>query len=304
MRSRGPLLASALVTAIALAAWWLVLSPPAVPIRGGFELRLDEVRVAAASDDPLPTRVNVLVIAESEKPLMGALGGLRWDAFVMPWTAFQIVYDSSFLVVDSGADAALHRERDARGPFHADRFAMHQSALPRASAILFTHEHPDHLGGVARSPHLPALQRRLLLTEEQLANSAAMDESGLPESVRAELRPIRNAHHLRIAPGVVLIKAPGHTPGSQIVYVRLQNGREYLLVGDIAWHRLHFQEPRGHPRLSSWLLGEDLPSVLAQLRSLHDAWRNESVVVVPSHDGAYLEELVASGVLGSGFEER
>ena len=154
---------------------------------------------------------------------------------------------------------------------------------------------------VARSPHLPELQEHVLLTREQISSSL-FPGLGFPEAVRTRLHPITYERRLRIAPGVVLIEAPGHTAGSQIVYVRLEQGREYLLVGDVAWHRLHFQEPRGHPRLSAWLLGEHLPSVLAQLRSLHQAWRNQAVVVVPSHDGLYLEELVASGLLASNFE--
>jgi glyoxylase-like metal-dependent hydrolase (beta-lactamase superfamily II) len=297
------LVAAALLSTIAAAAAWLVVLPPDVPSRSSFELRLPEVRrVALASRDPLPLRLNVIAVAESEKPLVGALGGFHRGGLRMPWTAFQIVYADSSLVVDAGADAGLHRERGARGSFHADRFAACQDALRRASAILFTHEHPDHVGGAARSPHLAELKERMLLTDEQLANTAALAESGLAEDVRAGLRPIPAERPLRVAPGVVLIRAPGHTPGSQIVYVRLANGRELLLVGDIAWHRRHFEEPRGHPRLSSWILGEDLPRVLAQLRALHEAWRDEGVVVVPSHDGAYLDELVAAGLLGSGFE--
>jgi hypothetical protein len=35
---------------------------------------------------------------------------------------------------------------------------------------------------------------------------------------------------------MVLIKAAGHTPGSQMVYVVLDSRREYLLIGDAAWH--------------------------------------------------------------------
>jgi glyoxylase-like metal-dependent hydrolase (beta-lactamase superfamily II) len=36
---------------------------------------------------------------------------------------------------------------------------------------------------------------------------------------------------IQFAPGVVLIKAAGHTPGSQMVHVRLASGKEVMLVG-------------------------------------------------------------------------
>lgn len=283
-------------------ACFLIVLPPAVPEGSRFELRLSEVRaLALGSDGSLPSRLNVLVVAESRKPLIGAVGGLRWGQHVMPWTSFQIVYDDSFLVVDAAADAAFHRERDAKGTFHAERFLACQAALRSASAILFTHEHPDHVGGVVRSPHLAELLPRVRLTREQLAHAASFDPAGFPPEVR-QLRPLDYEGRFRIAPGVVLIEARGHTPGSQIVYVRLRTGHEYLLVGDIVWHRAHFEEPRGHPRISAWLLGEDLPAVLAQLRAIHEAWREEGIIVVPSHDGPYLAELIASGALGSAFE--
>jgi glyoxylase-like metal-dependent hydrolase (beta-lactamase superfamily II) len=272
-----------------------------VPAESDFELDLPELRrLASEPSDSLPSALNVLAVAETEKPLVGALGGLHWGSFAMPWTAFQIVYRDSFLLVDAPGTPSPDRERDAPGDVESDpRSAALQSALQRASSVLFTHEHPDHVGGVARSPGLPELVPRLLLTPEQIAASEVRD---LPEALRAGLRPLRYERHVRVAPGVVLVAAPGHTPGSQIAYVRLQGGREYLLVGDIAWHRRHFEEPRGHPRASAWFLGEDPPRVLAQLRSLHEAWRSEAVVIVPSHDGLYLGELVASGLLGSGFE--
>ncbi len=39
-----------------------------------------------------------------------------------------------------------------------------------------------------------------------------------------------------VAPGVVLIRAPGHSTDSQMVYVRLQSGREILHSVDAAWN--------------------------------------------------------------------
>jgi glyoxylase-like metal-dependent hydrolase (beta-lactamase superfamily II) len=286
-----------LLLAVGGSTAWLLLLPPAVPAESDFELDLPELRrLAAEPGGSLPSEIHVLAVAAVEKPLVGALGGLRLDSFAMPWTAFQIVYRDSFLLVD--APGARATERDA-GDAEAGPRASLDRALERASSVLFTHEHPDHVGGVARSPGLPELAPRLLLTPEQIA---AAEERDLPEALRAGLRPLRYERRLRVAPGVVLVAAPGHTPGSQIVYVRLEGGREVLLVGDIAWHRRHFEEPRGHPRVSAWVLGEDLPRVLAQLRSLHEAWRSEGVVIVPSHDGLYLAELVESGLLRRGFE--
>lgn len=39
----------------------------------------------------------------------------------------------------------------------------------------------------------------------------------------------------RLAPGVVPIEAPGHTPGSVWLYVHESSGEESLFVGDTVW---------------------------------------------------------------------
>jgi glyoxylase-like metal-dependent hydrolase (beta-lactamase superfamily II) len=40
-----------------------------------------------------------------------------------------------------------------------------------------------------------------------------------PEGSRESFKPLDYTGYSAVAPGVVLIKAPGHTPGSQIIYV-------------------------------------------------------------------------------------
>ena len=51
--------------------------------------------------------------------------------------------------------------------------------------------------------------------------------------------------YLPVAPGIVLIKAAGHTPGSQMVYIALESGRELLLIGDTTWHMDGVRQMRG-----------------------------------------------------------
>ena len=69
-----------------------------------------------------------------------------------------------------------------------------------------------------------------------------------------------------LAPGIVLVKAAGHTPGSQMVYVTLESGREYLLIGDATWHMDGVREITGKD--APWIT-EDTGAVLAQLTWLN-----------------------------------
>ncbi|WP_260923029.1 hypothetical protein [Novosphingobium sp. 9] len=70
-----------------------------------------------------------------------------------------------------------------------------------------------------------------------------------------------------VSAGIVEIPTPGLTDGSAMYFVRLQNGREFLLTGDAAtlresWQRIHpparyvtsFRRPQDRLELSSWLM--------------------------------------------------
>ena len=95
-----------------------------------------------------------------------------------------------------------------------------------------------------------------------------------------------------LAPGVVAIPAPSHTPRSQMFYVRLASGAEYLFAGDVAPLALSWQGQRGRARLvSDWLLPEDRHAVFAWLRTIR-ALKQEApgLHVVPGYDHEWLAD--------------
>ena len=101
----------------------------------------------------------------------------------------------------------------------------------------------------------------------------------------------------------MLIAAPGHSPGSQIVYVRLASEVEYLLIGDVAWHMDALRELHYRPRLVTDLfLGEDRAAVMAQFRTLHELLDTPGLEIVASHDIDQRRALVQAGKLGDGLE--
>ncbi len=109
-----------------------------------------------------------------------------------------------------------------------------------------------------------------------------------------------------VAPGVVVIPMPGHTPGSQVVYVRRADGVELLFLGDIVWNARNLRERRGKSRLIGWLAGEDAPALRDQIAYFADlaagsgrarsAWN-----LVVAHDPEQNARLVAGGVLAAGL---
>ena len=117
------------------------------------------------------------------------------------------------------------------------------------------------------------------------------------------LQPLVFERTKAIAPGIVLQKAPGHTPGELIIFVQTEDGREYLFIGDVAWHMDQLRKLHYRPRLvTQFFLHEDRAAVLNQFRALHDLMEaNPNLAVVVSHDRDQRQQLLESGRLVDGL---
>jgi glyoxylase-like metal-dependent hydrolase (beta-lactamase superfamily II) len=102
-----------------------------------------------------------------------------------------------------------------------------------------------------------------------------------------------------VAPGIVLQKAPGHSKGSQLIYVELESGQRFLFVGDIAWSKDNINLQTGRPGLVTLIAKEDRSAVASQLKTF--AQLPASVHVVVAHDPAALEEDLRAGLYRKGF---
>ena len=111
---------------------------------------------------------------------------------------------------------------------------------------MVTHEHQDHVGGIASAPDLAAIAKQTHLTREQL-QSPKLERGEFQPGALDQLAPLDYQGLHALAPGVVLQKAPGHSPGSQLIYVELASGRRFLFVGDIAWSKDNIRLQRGRP---------------------------------------------------------
>jgi glyoxylase-like metal-dependent hydrolase (beta-lactamase superfamily II) len=296
----------ALLAAVGLGAYRYLLGRSPVPEKSDYALDLAEIRrlAGAVPGDP-PERVNHEQIAEGSLPAGAVFAGKSLiTPHPMSHGAYQVVYgDGSWVMIDSAFDADMLHVMNPGTAFAENAWAAIQRGLAGAKAIVITHEHPDHIGGIARFAEPEKLVGRLVLTREQLANTAMMTAVKLPESLQTSVTPLVYEHSYALAPGIVLVKAPGHTPGSQMVYVRLASGRELLFLGDVAWHMDQIRELWYRPRLvTDFFLHENRDQVLAEFRSLHELSLRDPIQFVVSHDVDQRKELLASGALGDRFE--
>jgi glyoxylase-like metal-dependent hydrolase (beta-lactamase superfamily II) len=264
---------------------------------------LPDIRAAARMiPGVLPLRLNAIKFAESRRTKNFSVKGAPPEPSVQARTAFQVVYDGATVMVDAGMSRQIHSffGRGAEEPYDASAFARLERALDAARLIVVTHEHGDHVAGVVTGPNAATLATRTLITRAQvhaLATKPQMPALLLTEEQARRYLVVDYDTYLPVAPGVVLIKAAGHTPGSQMVYVALASGREFLLIGDTAWHMDGVRTVSGKD--APWVT-EDQPAVMAQLAWLNSLSRTDpSVVIVASHDDEQLTELMKTSVIGS-----
>jgi glyoxylase-like metal-dependent hydrolase (beta-lactamase superfamily II) len=265
---------------------------------------LARVRVAAAViPGAQPSRINYIKLAESHRPLADIIEGGSKDDYVSARTAFQVVYPTGTVMIDSGMDQPVHRffGFGREEPYWPERNAAVQEALKQARLIVVTHEHGDHVAGVIRSDSRKEIAAKTLLTGEQVRTLLLypqMPEIRLSPEAAHDYIVVDYESYLPVAPGLVLIKAPGHTPGHQMVYVRLESGSEYLFIGDVAWTLANVTQLKLRPAATMRRISEDATALGHQLRWIRQVMDQEKLIVIPSHDDTPLQELAAKQLVG------
>lgn len=295
-----------LLAVVAFGAFRYLFGRAAVPEKSDYALDLSEVRrLASATPGDPPQRVNHEQIAEASLPAGAVFAGesLRVQ-HPMSHGVYQVVYgDGSYVMIDSAFDADMLHVMNPGTAFADDAWAAIQRGLAGAKRIVITHEHADHIGGIARFAAPENLLGRVLLTREQLENKAMMTAARFPESLQKSVTPLAYQRYYALAPGMVLVKAPGHTPGSQMIYVRLASGKELLFLGDVAWHMDQIRKLWYRPRLvTDFFIHENRDQVMAEFRTLHDLSERDPIQFVVSHDADQRKELLAAGLLGPHFQ--
>ncbi len=231
-----------------------------VPSR--YALRIGEIDVLVVSDGvlPLPTQMLGHNAQPADRAAWLEEMFLPPDAFDWPLNVVVVRSGDQTILIDAGlgADPDLHLPR-------AGQLIMRLEAagidLASVTDVVLTHMHMDHIGGLLvggiQERLRPDLRIHVAAAEVKFWEapdfSHASMPPGFPDALRSAAQRFRAAYQSQlrlfeeaceVAPGVVVSRTGGHTPGHSVV--RVASGSDRLMFAGDAMFPVGFEHPDWH----------------------------------------------------------
>jgi glyoxylase-like metal-dependent hydrolase (beta-lactamase superfamily II) len=230
-----------------------------VPSR--YALRVGEIDVLVVSDGVLPLPTATLATNVDPAVLTAWLDDLLLPPDVFEWALNVVVVRSSgrTILIDAGIGA------EYPGFPRAGQLAQRLDAagidLASVTDVVATHLHMDHVGGLladgVKNRLRPDLRVHVAAAEVKFWASPDFSRTSMPSPMPDVLRSVAqrflNEYHSQlrpfeqeyeVAPGVVVRRTGGHTPGHSVV--RLASGGDRLTFAGDAVFPVGFEHPDWH----------------------------------------------------------
>lgn len=238
-------------------------------------------------------------------------GGSFSDRRDFAMTAVLVEHPRGDVLIDTGFGRGIDEHFEAmplsfriatsyvRGEPAADQLDAVGYDRSRLRGIVLTHAHWDHVSGIPDFPGTPVLvtaEERRFIEEGGSLTAVARGHHGVTYEEYAfeggEYLGFSRSHDVHGDGSIVIVPAPGHTPGSVIVFVTLPSGRRHAFVGDLAWQREGITEREERPWLPRTLADDDPAGVRVQLSHMAAIWaRFPEINLVPAHDARGFAEI-------------
>ncbi|MGW0886235.1 MBL fold metallo-hydrolase [Streptomyces sp. NPDC002671] len=236
------------------------------PARTGWSL--GDIAVRRVDEIELPRQTGPWLLPDATKEVLDEASWLRpdfADADVPRLASHSFAVEAGGLriVVDTGIGNAKPRANPAWNGLDTDflqRLAAAGFPPESVDLVITTHLHTDHVGWNTRLssddwvPNFP--NARYLTSRTEWDHWAATDlDEARRQMFRDSVTPVRDAGQYdlvdvpeqghEVAPGVLLIPVPGHTPGQVAVELR-GSDRHALITGDSIHHPVQLSHPHVH----------------------------------------------------------
>lgn len=173
----------------------------------------------------------------------------------------------------------------------ADQFETVGYDMNSLRAILLTHSHWDHVSGL---PDFPGVPVWVTPQEREFISKGGHGQFGKPfTGIRYNEYGFEGGPYLGFPAShdvygdgsIVIVPAPGHTPGGVIIFVTLYNGKRYAFVGDLVWQLEGIALREERPWITRKLADSDAEGNRENLlRMIALKERLPDLIIVPAHD--------------------
>ncbi|MGV0794890.1 MBL fold metallo-hydrolase [Mycolicibacterium sp. XJ1819] len=230
-----------------------------VPSR--YAVQVGEIDVLVISDGVLPITAPTLATNADPGDLTGWLDEMFLPPNVLDWPLNVVVVRSGGRTILVDAGLGLEFPDFPRAGQTVHRLEAAGIDLASVTDVVLTHLHMDHIGGLLTeglSARLrPDLQVHVAAAEAEFWEAPDFSRTSMPQGVpdalrsaasrflaeyRNRLRPFETEYE--VAPGVLISRTGGHTPGHSVV--RLASGGERLTFAGDAVFQVGFEYPEWH----------------------------------------------------------
>ena len=239
-----------------------VISKPEELVPSRYALKIGDIDVMVVSDGvlPLPTKMLGHNADAAERAAWLNHSFLPQDAFDWALNVVVVKSGGKTILIDAGlgADPDLHLPRAGQVIRRLEAAGID---LGSVTDVVLTHMHMDHVGGLivdgVKEKLRPDLRIHVAAAEVKFWEAPDFTHTdmpqGFPDALRAAAKKFVNAYHNQlqqfddeheVAPGVVVTRTGGHTPGHAVV--RLASGNDRMMFAGDAVFAVGFDHPDWH----------------------------------------------------------
>ncbi|MBS1790811.1 MAG: MBL fold metallo-hydrolase [Acidobacteria bacterium] len=171
---------------------------------------------------------------------------------------------------------------------------LRQNGIPPETikTIFISHSHWDHISGLEDFPgaevRMPGAELDFIRAHKMPGLIDQMIDKLNVKTFEFTDGPYENFDRSLDLFGdgsVVFVPLPGHTDGSNGMFVNLRSGKRFLFTGDLTWALEGFQLPAERPWMARKLVDYDEAEVRRSIVKVHLLMQKyPNLIVVPAHD--------------------
>ncbi|GAA3917268.1 MBL fold metallo-hydrolase [Litoribacillus peritrichatus] len=184
----------------------------------------------------------------------------------------------------------------------ADQLTQQNMPIENISAIIPSHLHWDHTGGLPELLGIPVWSEQAGIDFALQGDAPAFLKEHLVKEINWQPLTLTNQEYMGFERSLdiyndnslVLVSLAGHTPGQVGLFLTTDAKQTYFFIGDTTWLMKGVTENKPRPGITQWLVGvdADVEKNSAMIRKINNIRKlHPGIKIVPAHDQFVSREL-------------